>query len=152
MEIKEKFFKTLSRNDVGECVNSHQSGMSINKTAAKSSAFPQMSTEELNPRCTLKLVDEEGEEWECQYIYYNDILFGKPVGKGHNEFRLTCIKEIIRKFDVHSGDEVWFGVDESGIRHIGFVKKTDSDTSPIQRDENGGVVIKLSNNWKTIKY
>ncbi len=151
MKIKEKFFKVLSRNDVGECHNSHQSGMSINKIAASSEAFPKMSTKELNPRCTVRFLDEDGEEWECQYIYYNDLLFGKPSGKGHNEFRLTCIKDILRKYDIHSGDEVWFGIDECGIRHIGFVKHEVQEQG-LTKDEEGAVVIKLSNNWKTIKF
>jgi hypothetical protein len=151
MKIREKFFKVLSRNDVGECHNSHQSGMSINKIAAKSEAFPKMSTTELNPRCTVRFLDDDGEEWECQYIYYNDLLFGKPSGKGHNEFRLTCIKDILRKYDVHSGDEVWFGIDEYGIRHIGFVKQ-EVQKQEVTKDEEGVVVIRLSNNWKTIQF
>lgn len=150
MSIKEKFFKVLSRNDVGECINSHQSGISINKTAAKSEAFPKMSTDELNPRCTVRFIDDDGEEWKFQYIYYNDYLFGKTNGKGHNEYRLTCIKGIIRKYNVHSGDEVWFGIDECGIRHIGFVKQK-AQYDGLKKNEDGMVVIKLSNNWKSIK-
>lgn len=122
----EKFFKTLSRNDTGE-TRSHQSGISIPKLVAKTSVFPQLGKDELNPRTEVCFFDEENTCWKFQYIYYNDIFHGKPKGKGHDEFRMTCVIDFIRQYKIKAGDSIWFGVDEHGVKRIGFVKQENED-------------------------
>lgn len=148
MEIKyiEKLFKVLSRNDTGE-TGGHQSGISIPKNVASSQIFPKLGIETLNPRVTVTFFDDNNKAWSFQYIYYNDIHFGKPRSKGHDEYRMTCVKDFIREYDIKSGDQIWFGLDSKGVTRIGFVK-ADKEDEPI----GGKVVIKLSNKWKSIKY
>lgn len=124
MESKLKLimFKTLSRNDTGE-THSHQSGISIPKDAARTEVFPFLGIETLNPRVTIDFYDEDGEEWCFEYIYYNDKFHGKDSKRAHNEFRLTRVIDFLRKLGAHSGDKIWFGLDEFGMRRIGLVKK-----------------------------
>ena len=150
----EKVFKTLSRNDTGE-TNSHQSGISIPKNIVELGVFPDLGTEELNPRRTLDFFEEDGTFWTFQFIYYNDYYFGKPKNKCHNEYRLTRVIDLIRKHRIKSGDEIYFYIDNSGIRKVGFVKREfneslekDLNTTNIQKKN----VIMLSKNWKTINY
>jgi hypothetical protein len=150
----EKVFKILSRNDTGE-TNSHQSGISIPKNIVELGIFPDLGTDELNPRTTLEFVEEDGTFWTFQFIYYNDFYFGKPKNKCHNEYRLTRVIDLIRKHRIKSGDEIYFYIDNSGIRKVGFVKREfneslekDLNTTNIQKKN----VIMLSKNWKTINY
>ena len=107
-----KLYKTLSRNDTGE-TKSHQSGISIPASVAHSGIFPELGTEKLNPRITITFTDENGRDWTFQYIYYNDAFFGKPARQSHNEHRLTCVKDYIAENAIHSGDKIWFGIDET---------------------------------------
>ena len=123
-------FKTLSRNDTGE-TKSHQSGISIPKIVAKTDIFPPLGIETLNPRTTVEFYDEDGELYKFEYIYYNDQFHGKEASKSHNEFRLTRVIDFLRKVNAHSGDQIWFGLDDQGGRRIGLVKKTD-DTDNTQ--------------------
>lgn len=142
-----KVYKVLSKNDTGE-THSHQSGITIPKTVARSGIFPELSTEILNQRTDITFFDEEGVAWSFQYIYYNDIFFGKPREKGHNEFRLTCVREYIKKYNIKSGNQIWFSIDDNGVRHIGYIdEKKESNIN-----ENGVRVIKLSPGWHCIEY
>lgn len=142
-----KLFKTLSRNDTGE-TKSHQSGISIPASVARSGVFPELGTETLNPRITITFVDENQKEWTFQYIYYNDAFFGKPSRLSHNEHRLTCVKDFILEYGIHSGDQIWFGIDENNERYIGFQKEVNPNITEIE----GQTVIKLSANWHYVKY
>ena len=117
-------FKTLSRNDTGE-TKSHQSGISIPKVVAKTNIFPPLGIETLNPRTTVEFYDEDGEQYQFEYIYYNDHFHGKEPSKSHNEYRLTRVIDFLRKVNAQSGDQVWFGLDDHGSRRIGLVKKSD---------------------------
>ena len=146
IQFKEKLFKVLSRNDTGE-TNSHQSGISIPKKVASSEIFPHFGIETLNPRVEVTFFDENNLAWRFQYIYYNDIHHGKPRHQGHDEFRMTCVKDFIREYNIKSGDQIWFGIDTNGVLRIGYIKAE----SEIPINE-GKVVIKISNKWKTIKY
>ena len=92
--------------------------------------------------------DEEGVAWNFQYIYYNDIFFGKPREKGHNEFRLTCVREYIKKYNIKSGNQIWFSIDDNGVRHIGYIDEIKESNI----NENGVRVIKLSPGWHCIEY
>ena len=147
--LKSKLSKVLSRNDTGE-TNSHQSGISIPKVIANEDIFPHLGTETLNPRITVTFVDEEDKIWSFQYIYYNDVFFGKEKKKAHNEFRLTCVKDYIARNSIHSGDTIWFGITDDGIRKIGFIKKINENN--YETDENGNIVLTLKGGWHYIKY
>ena len=140
-----RIYKTLTRNDTGE-TNSHQSGITIPIKVAKSGVFPELGIEELNPRVEVIFYDEEKNIWKFQYIYYNDVFFGKEKKKSHNEHRLTCVKEYIKANNIVSGDSIWFEIDDNGVRHIGFEK---AENMPKNEDNNG--IIKLGSGWRTIK-
>ena len=142
-----KIYKTLSKNDTGE-TKSHQSGITIPKIVAKSGIFPELSSEILNHRKEVVFFDEEGVAWNFQYIYYNDIFFGKPREKGHNEFRLTCVREYIKKYNIKSGNQIWFSIDDNGVRHIGYIDETKEN----KITEDGIRIIKLSPGWHCIEY
>lgn len=141
-----KVYKVLSKNDTGE-THSHQSGITIPKVVAKSGIFPELSTEILNHRKDITFFDEDGVAWNFQYIYYNDIFFGKPKEKGHNEFRLTCVRNYIKKYNIKSGNQIWFSIDDNGVRHIGYI-----DSEKDVKDTTDVKVIKLSNGWHCIKF
>jgi hypothetical protein len=147
-DFKEQLFKTLSRNDTGE-TGGHQSGISIPKDVARSSIFPQMSTQFLNPRREIVFVDEGGRDWTLQYIYYNDKYHGKPAGKCHDEFRLTCTNAYLREHNIKSGDQIWFAITEDGERHIGFLRAGQSPENTY-KEEDGFVILKIRS-WTNIK-
>jgi len=142
-----KVYKVLSKNDTGE-THSHQSGITIPKTVAKSGIFPEMSTKILNQRTDITFFDEDGVAWTFQYIYYNDIFFGKPREKGHNEFRLTCVREYIKKYNIKSGNQIWFSIDDNGVRHIGYIDGSSDEELKFEDVK----VIKLSPGWHCIEF
>ena len=137
-----KAYKVLTRNDSGE-TNSHQSGITIPKEIANSKIFPTLGKDKLNPREELIFYDDESNMWSFQYIYYNDIYFGKDKKHGHDEHRLTCVKQYFKKNNIISGDTICFSIDSRGVRHISFEKngKTLNENSD---------VIKLGNGWRYI--
>lgn len=139
-KIKLLMFKTLSRNDTGE-THSHQSGISIPKDAARAVVFPFLGIETLNPRVTIDFYDEDGDRWDFEYIYYNDKFHGKDSNRAHDEFRLTHVIDFLRKVKAHSGDKIWFGLDESGMRRIGLVKNYSTEQ-----------IAEISKVKKTVKY
>ena len=148
MENNIKVYKVLTRNDTGE-THSHQSGMSVPKEIARSGIFPILGKDRLNPRVEVDFYDDNSVKWTFQYIYYNDLFFGKEKGKGHDEYRLTCIKDFLRSNMVVSGDSIWFYIDDNGIRHVGIEKQNQS----IYNDEDGNIKITISSNsnWKYVK-
>ena len=143
MSNYEKIYKVLTRNDTGE-TNSHQSGITIPKQVADSGIFPKLGTDKLNPREEVLFFDEDGRVWSFQYIYYNDVFFGKPREKSHNEHRLTCVREYIKENNIKSGDSIWFGIDSKGVRHIGYQKVEEP-----QKEKR--TLIKLTGNWRYVK-
>ena len=138
-----KIYKVLTKNDTGE-THSHQSGITIPKKVAESGIFPDLGTEILNPREEVVFFDENGTKYLFQYIYYNDVFFGKPKHQAHNEHRLTCVKDFIRNNNIKSGDSIWFAIDENNVRHIGFEKAEIETKEP-------RTFIKLTGGWKYIK-
>lgn len=143
MKYKIKVWKTLSKNDTGE-TGSHQSGISIVKNIARAGIFPILTTETKNPETTVVFKDENDIKWEFHYKYYNDAFFGKEKGKGHDEYRLTCVKDYLRYYSIKSGDQIWFGLSENGERLIGFERQSDS-----QQDQDDGT-IHIRGGWRII--
>lgn len=145
-----KLSKILSKNDTGE-THSHQSGISIPKAIANTDIFPHLGTDKLNPRTSLTFEDEEKNIWTFQYIYYNDVYFGKERNKAHNEYRLTCVKDYIAHNSIVAGDIIWFGVEDNGNRRIGFVKSEKQEH--YEKDEEGNIVINIKKGgWHYVKY
>lgn len=147
-QYNEQLFKVLSRNDTGE-TGGHQSGISIPKNVASSSIFPKMTRAVLNPRREITFMDEGGNEWVLQYIYYNDKYHGKPATKCHDEYRLTCTNAYIREHNIKSGDQIWFAIDDDGKRYIGFLRKGQA-LEQEYKEEDGYVILKIRS-WTTIK-
>lgn len=146
MVNKIKIYKTLTRNDTGE-TKSHQSGITIPKEIADTEIFPKLGKDKLNPREEIIFYDEENTAWKFQYIYYNDIFFGKEKRKGHDEHRLTCVTQYIKKNLIKSGDSIWFSIDDKNVRRIGF-ERSKCDEIEKRYEDN---VIKLSNGWRYIE-
>lgn len=145
-----KVYKILSRNDTGE-TKSHQSGISIPKEIARSSIFPPLDSSELNPRTNVLFFDEDNIKWEFQYIYYNDYFFGKEKSKGHNEYRLTCVKNFMSEYTIIAGDSIWFSIDNNEVKHIGFLKQS-KEADKYMKNENNETVIEIKGGWHYIKY
>lgn len=92
--------KRLSENDVGE-TNSHQAGFLIPKEFVKNGLFEELTTETLNPRLKLRIVDSsDGNEIFASYIFYNNRFFGGT----RYEYRLTGLTRWIKNQGLKSGD------------------------------------------------
>lgn len=141
---EKKIFKVLSKNDTGE-TRSHQSGISIPKKVVDVGILPSLGIEKLNPREIITFYDCNNKKWDFPYIYYNDAFFGKEAKKSHNEYRLTCVIEFLREFNVKSGDSIWFSIDENGVRHIGIEKKQEEEQKKIKK-------IVLCGGWHYFEY
>ena len=146
--FKEQLFKVLSRNDTGE-TGGHQSGISLPKAVASSSIFPEMSKSILNPRRELTFIDEGGNAWNLQYIYYNDKYHGKPANKCHDEFRLTCTNAYIHDHHIKAGDQIWFAIDDEGKRYLGFIR-AGQQIENNYHEKDGFVILKIRS-WTSIK-
>lgn len=160
--ITTRVSKILTRNDTGE-TGGHQSGITITKFAANSGVFPEMTIRELNPRRTLVFHDFKGRSWSFEYIYYNDVFFGKPQNQAHNEHRLTCTLQFTREYNLKSGDEIWFAIDESEQLYIGYDRHASAQQQSLKNEDNKDnllkqlendedFVLQLSGSWKQIKY
>ena len=149
-KIKIKIYKTLSRNDTGE-THSHQSGISIPKEIANTSVFPKLGTERLNPREEITFYDDTNTQWKFQYIYYNDLYFGKERRKAHDEYRLTCVTKYIKQNSIKSGDTIWFSIDDNDVRRIGFERQVENEEEVEIKEKTVSNVIKLSNGWRYIE-
>jgi len=68
--------KILSANDTGE-TGGHQAGILIPKSELILSFFPRLNGAEKNPRVYIKFHDNFDEEWQFNYIYYNNKFWGK---------------------------------------------------------------------------
>lgn len=155
IEYKIKTWKTLSKNDTGE-THSHQSGISIPKEVARTDIFPHLGVETMNPRVEVSFYDEDNNAYTFQYIYYNDVFFRPDRKRGHNEFRITCVKDFIQKYSVKSGDRMWFALDSNNVRRIGFeradvVIEEENRTQEENKEEKEFVLV-LKGGWKYIKY
>ena len=142
--MRVRIYKTLTRNDTGE-THSHQSGITIPSKVASSGIFPELGILKLNPRKEITFYDEEKKPWTFQYIYYNDIYFGKEKQKAHNEHRLTCVTAYIKENNIMSGDSIWFEIDDNGVRRIGFEKQAEEIEKPQD------FIIKLGSGWRSVR-
>lgn len=131
--------KILSKNDTGE-TGGHQAGILIPKKEEILSFFPNLSTNEKNPRVKITFTDIHGVKWDFSFIYYNNKLFGGT----RNEYRLTGMTRFIRKNRLASGDELTLHRDLNENFTIRFTRQKD-----VQIDEDGELV--LGNSWTVVK-
>lgn len=139
-----KVSKKLTLTDVGKN-SSHLSAIRIPASVVGSDVLPELPQNVLNPKVDLLFYDENGKAWKFQYIFYNDKFHGKPVKLSHNEYRLSRVRDYIRAYALEEDDEVWFSIDENGIRRIGYIKKTVP-----QKDDDG--IIHIRGGWKIFEY
>ena len=113
-----KFVKVMSATDCGKS-NTHQAGMLIPKRNTELLRFmPSLDLTEQNPDAIFRCVDATGESWEFRYIYYNKKLFGTGT---RNEYRLTGLTALIRRYEVMPGDELIFSKNPGGEYFIEIV-------------------------------
>jgi hypothetical protein len=139
--MKSTVEKVLSANDTGETA-SHQAGLVIPKKIAALEFFPKLDPSTKNPRCVIDLRDAAGEEWTFNYIYYNNGLFDGT----RNEYRLTCMTEFIRRYDLKEGDTVMFKRPTDRFYGIDYRRKD----QPLTTLPDGRKVLKLSGNWTVL--
>lgn len=130
--------KILSRNDTGE-TGGHQAGILIPKKSEILSFFPELNSEEKNPRFLIAFHDHIGEQWSFSFIYYNNKFFGGT----RNEYRLTGMTRYMNVYNLKSGDTLTLSRDEDGFYSVKYRKKGGQKT-------NSGP-LKLSNSWKVVK-
>lgn len=93
--------KILTRNDVG-ATGSHQAGIVVPKSLL--THFPTLRSARLNPDRWLDISSDHG-TFRWRFIHYNN----KVVARGtRDEFRLTHIREFLRRAGATSGDALEF--------------------------------------------
>lgn len=126
--------KTLSDNDVGN-TGGHQAGMYIPKTLV--GFFPDLPKGTLNPRTTITCTDHLGDEWQFEFIFYNNCKFGGT----RNEYRLTCMTPYFKENNLEAGDQVRLIREEDQYRIEHQKQKT------VQVDSG---ILHVSTSWKVI--
>ena len=140
--------KVLSANDTGE-TGGHQAGICVPKGSDALLFFPDLGNSTKNPRASMVFVDDWGQRWLFNFIYYNN-KFHSPTGT-RNEYRLTGLTRFFRENGLRSGDEIILSHGADGEDYIKF-KKTGLGTSTTIQCENGIVKTKLTlnENWRVI--
>lgn len=134
--------KVLSANDAG-VTGGHQAGLLIPRTEEILSFFPQLDSNQLNPRAHLNFEDDEGLYWEFAFIYYNNKRFGGT----RNEYRLTRMTKYIRDAGLMAGDQVILQRLSNGSYAISYRRE---NRSVVAEKSEGGTVLRLGSGWKVI--
>lgn len=146
LDHAETFIKTLSANDVG-VTGGHQAGILIPRVRRILEFFPELDSEERNPRSTVTFLDaQSGAIWSFSYIYYNGAITGDST---RNEYRLTGMTSYLREKHVAVGDGLELSKSVTGERYISH-HRNDSTTAFENADLDPDVVV-LSGTWKTRK-
>lgn len=131
--------KVLSKNDTGE-TGGHQDGFLVPKHPAAIREFlPTLDASIENPRCPVDAIDDAGDYWSFQYIYYNKKLFGTGT---RNESRITGMAAYIRKYLLKAGDTIILRR-EGRIYRITFRRKD----APVVNPSTGRKRITPSGSW-----
>jgi len=134
--------KVLSANDTGE-TGTHQAGWLVPKERRILDFFPKLDSAVHNPRAVIDAIDDAGECWTFNYIYYNNRLFGGT----RNEYRLTGVTLFVRQNRLLSGDTVI--LEKTGGRHLAIRIRRMND--PLMVMEDGRKVLRLSGNWTVVE-
>jgi hypothetical protein len=100
MSLDPEIRKTLSANDLG-LTGAHQAGMLVPKDPSIRGFFPPLDPSQLNPRCSIHVLDEQGASWSFVLIHYNNALVGSGT---RNEYRLTRMTRFLRQHRAQPGD------------------------------------------------
>ena len=131
-------YKRLSANDMGE-TNSHQAGIHVPKNLTE--FFPDLDENILNPRVTLRLINEREEIGVCEYIHYNNKLID---GRTRDEYRITRIRPFLVDSGAQMGDVVEFVRVADNRYHVRVLS---SNSIP----DDGKVIVDLSRGWVTVQ-
>lgn len=131
--------KVLSPNDTGE-TGGHQAGMLIPKGGEILEFFPDLNTEEKNPRTYLYFIDDVNKRWKFNFIYYNNKFFGGT----RNEYRLTGMTAYIRQNNLKTGDTIILTRDNNGILSI-RCERQNSVASNTPK-------LVITGTWKVVNY
>ena len=144
----EAISKVLSANDTGE-TGGHQAGICVPRGSDVLAFFPDLGNSVKNPRASMVFVDDWGQRWNFNFIYYNN-KFHSPNGT-RNEYRLTGLTRFFRENGLRSGDEITLVHGENGEDYIKFKKEGLGSSSSVVT-ENGIVKTKLTlnENWRVI--
>lgn len=135
--------KRLSGNDTG-ITGGHQAGTLIPKKLID--FFPELNPDEENPRCEIPFLDENGQYWTFNYIYYNNARHGRGT---RDEYRLTGMTAYIRQKGLQPGDTLIFTHDDNGDYLIRVrYKKQESVTE----EKDGTITITIGSSWKVIDF
>ena len=131
--------KVLSANDTGE-TGGHQAGMLIPKIEDVLSFFPKLGSDTKNPRVAFRFVDEEGQAWKFNFIYYNNRFFDGT----RNEYRLTGMTTFIRQNNLKAGDTIILKRTLDNQLEIYYERFENNEEVP---DD----VLRLGSSWKVVK-
>lgn len=130
--------KLLSANDTGD-TGGHQAGMLVPKEKSLLAFFPELNSQEYNPRAHLIFIDDSGEKWEFAFIYYNNRLLGRGT---RNEYRMTRMTRYIREAGLVPGDEVVLTRESNGTYRVTHRRKNAVSV--------GKNTIRLGSGWRVI--
>ncbi|MBT7093265.1 MAG: hypothetical protein HN936_08465 [Bacteroidetes bacterium] len=131
-----KVSKILSKSDTGES-GSNQSGVLVPKDKAILKFFPTLVEEKKNPRQTIVFSGPENDKWSFNFIHYNNLKYGGT----RNEYRLTCIRGFLKKYNLHHRDILLLQYDQQNGYTINY---------EVDRNAGTGKKIILKNTWKVI--
>lgn len=119
--------------------NSHQAGIHVPKSLTE--FFPALDESALNPRVTLRLINEQDEMGACAYIHYNNKLIDEGT---RDEYRITRIRGFLVDSGAQTGDVVEFSrVADSRYR----IRVLSSNSIP----DDGTIVVDLSRGWISVR-
>jgi hypothetical protein len=134
---EKRIAKVLSANDTGD-TGGHQAGILVPKEKDVLAFFPALDSNQYNPRCHIRFLDDGGSYWEFAFIYYNNALFDGT----RNEYRLTRMTKYIRQAGLAPGDEIILSLDRD-IYRISHRRRGQKERTP-------GGVLKLGTGWRVI--
>jgi hypothetical protein len=134
--------KVLSRNDTGE-TGTNQAGLLIPKVQTVLSFFPLLERAAYNPRVVIDMVDDAGQEWTFNLIYYNNALCGGT----RNEYRLTGMTAFMRMHSLREGDTLVFCREDERVVRVSYRRKNVLLLNP----STGRRILKLSGSWRMVE-
>lgn len=140
--------KVLSANDTGE-TGGHQAGICVPKGSDALLFFPDLGNAIKNPRVSMVFVDDWGQRWSFNFIYYNNKFHS--LNGTRNEYRLTGLTRFFRENGLRAGDEIMLIHSSDGQDYIKFEKAGLGESSSVMCDD--GIVrtkLTINENWRVI--
>lgn len=142
------FSKILSANDVG-ATGGHQGGILVPKTEAELlSFFPALDSAVKNPDAWIVCEDEDRNRWIFRFVYYNNKLHDQNGTR--NEYRITYMTKYFRQLCAREGDALEISKDAESEIYVICVKRANAAHDLVQKEEAGGVRIKLRSGWSRV--